>query len=317
MKLITGILLTTMAAGTALGQNPDIIQNTKNTMNAVAKKAELDQNAVLQSAGVANKPAAGTAAKAAPVSSGYKPAVAQGKAAVVPVKAASTPAKATPAAVKPASVTSPATASNQSKPKVAATASSKASASSKTSAEPAKKVPATKIAIAPIAAQPKQGAQKTGLPARKPVAKEAQKEAKASEKKAKEPTEAAKSESDPTPAPAETPKETKTITAEGRRDPFVSPVVNRSSGPNCSTGKRCLAIDQILVRGVVRADTGMIAVVVNSLNKAYFLKENDPVYNGYVLRITGDSVVFKETFQDRLGKESTREIVKKITTPAV
>jgi hypothetical protein len=71
------------------------------------------------------------------------------------------------------------------------------------------------------------------------------------------------------------------------------------------------------VRGVVKADTGMIAVVVNSLNKAYFLKENDPVYNGYVLRITGDSVVFKETFQDRLGKELTREVVKKITTPAV
>jgi hypothetical protein len=58
-------------------------------------------------------------------------------------------------------------------------------------------------------------------------------------------------------------------------------------------------------------------VVVNAMNKAYFLKENDPVYNGYVLKITGDSVVFKETYQDRLGKELTREIVKKLTTPAV
>jgi hypothetical protein len=58
-------------------------------------------------------------------------------------------------------------------------------------------------------------------------------------------------------------------------------------------------------------------VVVNSINKAYFLKDNDPVYNGYVVKITGDSVIFKETVQDRLGKESTREVVKKITTPAV
>src|SRR5207244_12175772 len=79
----------------------------------------------------------------------------------------------------------------------------------------------------------------------------------------------------------------------------------------------CLAIDQILVRGVVRSETGMIAVVVNSINKAYFLKETDPVFNGYVLRITGDSVVFKETYQDRLGKELTREVAEKITTPAV
>jgi hypothetical protein len=107
------------------------------------------------------------------------------------------------------------------------------------------------------------------------------------------------------------------ITAEGRRDPFISPVVNSASGPACSTGKRCLAIDQIIVRGVVKSENGMIAVVVNAVNKAYFLKENDPVFNGYVMKITGDSVVFKETYQDKLGKEFTREIVKKLTTPAV
>jgi len=82
-------------------------------------------------------------------------------------------------------------------------------------------------------------------------------------------------------------------------------------------GKRCLAIDQISLKGVVKADSGMIAVVVNSLNKAYFLRENDPVFNGYVVKITGDSIVFQETLQDRLGKSFTREVVKKITTPAV
>ena len=110
----------------------------------------------------------------------------------------------------------------------------------------------------------------------------------------------------------------KPINFAGRRDPFVSPVVNRSMvGSGCSTGKRCLAIDQIDLRGVVKSDVGMIAVVVNSLDKAYFLRENDPVFNGYVVRITGDSIVFKETMQDKLGKPFTREVTKKITTPAV
>jgi len=33
--------------------------------------------------------------------------------------------------------------------------------------------------------------------------------------------------------------------------------------------------------------------------------------------ITGDSIVFQETLQDRLGKTFTREVTKKITTPAV
>jgi Tfp pilus assembly protein PilP len=111
----------------------------------------------------------------------------------------------------------------------------------------------------------------------------------------------------------------KTISmAGGRRDPFLSPVVNHSmGGSGCSTGKRCLAVDQIALTGIVKSDSGMIAVVINAMNKAYFLRENDPVFNGYVVKITGDSIVFKETLQDKLGKSFTREVTKKISTPAV
>jgi hypothetical protein len=111
----------------------------------------------------------------------------------------------------------------------------------------------------------------------------------------------------------------KTISvAGGRRDPFLSPVVNRGmGGSGCSTGKRCLAVDQIALTGIVKSDAGMIAVVVNAMNKAYFLRENDPVFNGYVVKITGDSIIFKETMQDKLGKSFTREVTKKISTPAV
>lgn len=103
----------------------------------------------------------------------------------------------------------------------------------------------------------------------------------------------------------------------GKRDPFFSPVLQQTTTSGCSTGKKCLEINQINVRGVVKSESGFIAVVTNSLNKAYFLHENDPVFNGYVVKITGDSVVFQESFQDKLGKSLTREVVKKITTPAV
>lgn len=114
-------------------------------------------------------------------------------------------------------------------------------------------------------------------------------------------------------------KETsKLINITGKRDPFLSPVVNQTmAGSGCSVGKKCLAIDQITVRGIVKADTGMIAVVVNALDKAYFLRENDPVFNGYVVKITEDSIVFKEMFQDKLGKPFTRDVVKRIPAPAV
>jgi Tfp pilus assembly protein PilP len=102
----------------------------------------------------------------------------------------------------------------------------------------------------------------------------------------------------------------------GKRDPFFSPVVQQN-GSGCSTGKKCLEIGNINLRGVVKSESGFIAVVTNNLNKAYFLRENDPVFNGYVVRITGDSVVFQETIQDKLGKSFTREVVKRIFTPAV
>jgi Tfp pilus assembly protein PilP len=116
----------------------------------------------------------------------------------------------------------------------------------------------------------------------------------------------------------EDPASASSVAASGRRDPFVSPVVsNAATSSSCSNGKKCLEIGTINLKGVIKSENGFIAVVSNSLNKAYFLRENDPVFNGYVVRITDDSIVFQETLQDRLGKTFTREIVKKITTPAV
>jgi Tfp pilus assembly protein PilP len=116
---------------------------------------------------------------------------------------------------------------------------------------------------------------------------------------------------------AEAPKaEEKKWAMNGKRDPFFSPVVQQG-GSGCSTGKKCLEIGAINLRGVIKSDSGFIAVVTNNMNKAYFLRENDPVFNGYVVKITGDSVTFQETVQDKLGKTFTREVVKKIFTPAV
>src|SRR5580658_8482406 len=117
---------------------------------------------------------------------------------------------------------------------------------------------------------------------------------------------AAASGSAETPAKSAPKPEEKKWAMSGRRDPFFSPVVQQG-GSGCSTGKKCLEIGAINLRGVVKSD----------MNKAYFLRENDPVFNGYVVKITGDSVVFQETVQDKLGKSFTREVVKRIFTPAV
>lgn len=108
-----------------------------------------------------------------------------------------------------------------------------------------------------------------------------------------------------------------TLALAGKRDPFLSPVLTQSGRPGCSTGKKCLEIGQISVKGVVRSTTGFLAVVTNGLNRTYFLREKDAVFHGYVLKITADSVVFRQSQPDRLGKMITQEVVKKISTPAV
>ncbi|HEV3304999.1 MAG TPA: hypothetical protein VGZ91_01055 [Candidatus Sulfotelmatobacter sp.] len=208
-------------------------------------------------------------------------------------------------------------------------------------AKPAAGAPAKPAAIVPVSAKAAPPEVKNAAapatavakpqpaPAAKPVAKKttakrpviAAKETKPAAKVAV-PTKIA---ADAKPADAakivEAPKapkpEEKKWAMSGKRDPFFSPVVQQPTGSGCSTGKKCLEIGQINLRGVVKSENGFIAVVTNGLNKAYFLRENDPVFNGYVVRITGDTVVFQETVQDKLGKGMTREVTKRIFTPAV
>ena len=212
-------------------------------------------------------------------------------------KSAPTPAAKAPAAV--AKAQTPATQAPATKtvsaPKVLAVAKASdatpapVAAKAEPKQQPVKTVVAAKSAAAPVA-----------VPAKAEVAK----------------AETAKPEAAKTTKSEEKKPEEKKWAMNGKRDPFFSPVVQQN-GSGCSTGKKCLEIGAINLRGVVKSDTGFIAVVTNNLNKAYFLRENDPVFNGYVVKITGDSVTFQETLQDKLGKTFTREVVKKIFTPAV
>jgi Tfp pilus assembly protein PilP len=111
------------------------------------------------------------------------------------------------------------------------------------------------------------------------------------------------------------------VKTAGRRDPFISPIrlqdEKMKSTSVCTTGARCLIIDQVVLKGVVKTTSGMIAMVENAAKKQYNLKEKDPVFNGFVLKISGDSVVFRETITDNLGKQTAKEVVKRVTAPVI
>jgi len=163
-----------------------------------------------------------------------------------------------------------------------------------------------------------------------------QQPAKSSPPSAKTPPAAASKTVKATPAKsAKTPAEHKATTESastgmlgvGKRDPFKLPETGGGKGGAESVteygvapgtvlppGERGLLISQLKLEGVVRqqTDNKMIAVVTNQTKRAYFLRENQAVYNGVVSKITPDSVTFKENVLDENGHVTTREVVMRL-----
>jgi Tfp pilus assembly protein PilP len=216
---------------------------------------------------------------------------------------AATPAKtATPT---PSSATK-STAAPTTKPAAATktTTATPAATSAKTSAKPAVK-PASQLLKPSTTMAPKKSVAVSPKP--KPVTPVVPKKAEVKEAKP-----AVKKEVKETKAPVKT---------AARRDPFISPIRlqedKMKSTSICTTGARCLIIDQVVLKGIVKTTSGMIAMVENAAKKQYNLKEKDPVFNGFVLKISGDTVVFRETITDNLGNQTAKEVVKRVTAPVI
>src|SRR5438445_44609 len=135
MKLKIGILVLGMAVGTAWGQNPDVIENTRNTLKAVEQKKAMDSNAALAgSQGQPTKPTAPVSAK---------------KVAAAPAKAVGGHPKTNAVAAVPvATKTAPANVPSKAKPAPPAMATKAPKKASKPAA------PATKAVLKP--GRPKQ-----------------------------------------------------------------------------------------------------------------------------------------------------------------
>ena len=100
------------------------------------------------------------------------------------------------------------------------------------------------------------------------------------------------------------------------RDPFrsLTAKTEATGAEALPPGKRGLVITNLSVDGIIIMPTEKIAVVnMRGRNRAYFLRERDEVYNGYVTRITEDAVTFRERATDAFGQTFEREVTKTIT----
>ena len=109
-------------------------------------------------------------------------------------------------------------------------------------------------------------------------------------------------------------------TKVARRDPFESLTTRQDaaakSAANLPPGKPGLQIGTLRLDGIVKAPSGMIAVVTNPQSRTYFLRDGDQLYDGRVEKIGMDSVSFHEIGKDAFGKPVERQVNKRIYSSA-
>lgn len=106
---------------------------------------------------------------------------------------------------------------------------------------------------------------------------------------------------------------------QGRRDPFRSLV---GPAPKLEPGQRPqgvpgFLIDELKLQGIFQTRAGLTAMIAGPDNKGYTIKAGDKVLDGEVLRITPNTVVFRQEVNDPTRIERYREVVKDLSPTAV
>ena len=101
-----------------------------------------------------------------------------------------------------------------------------------------------------------------------------------------------------------------------RRDPFRSLLAPTPRpelrGPR-PEGVPGLLIDEIDIKGIFKTSKGYVAQIsAQNEKKGFLLRPGDQVYDGDVLRITDNEVVFRQIVNDPTVIKPFREVVKKL-----
>jgi len=105
--------------------------------------------------------------------------------------------------------------------------------------------------------------------------------------------------------------------AKGRRDPFrsldVSETVQASVAPAVrAPGLKGQLVSEINLAGIVKSKNHYMAMATGYRGKTYFLQPNDELYDGKVIEIKSDAVIFSQTLTDGQGRKLSQKVVKKL-----
>ena len=102
----------------------------------------------------------------------------------------------------------------------------------------------------------------------------------------------------------------------GRRDPFISLLARTQlAAPEAQRpeGVPGLLIDEISIQGIFELNGRMFSQVQTAdKEKSYLIQEGDQLYDGEVVSITQNEVVFKQLVNDPSVIKPFREVVKKL-----
>jgi Tfp pilus assembly protein PilP len=100
----------------------------------------------------------------------------------------------------------------------------------------------------------------------------------------------------------------------GRRDPFRSLLVrpeDRALGAR-PAGIAGMSIDEVVIYGIWKTRNGYVAQVRATDNKSYLVRQGDLLYDGEVVRVGPNEVVFRQNINDPQSVKPFREVTKQL-----
>jgi len=109
-----------------------------------------------------------------------------------------------------------------------------------------------------------------------------------------------------------TPPSSFTYSSEGRRDPFKDLLGGRDVRERAADGTPLINIEDLILIGIIESREGFTAILGTGRGFPYFSSVGDRFTDGYILKITENTVVFRKTHDRGLPLLRPRDITKEI-----